>query len=341
MELNQLNQDVKIIAPLYINKYLLDLPKDIVIGAHISSIHPRLNRTIFKINNYLSPFFIKKYVPNIIHETYYWDSPIIKSKCPRILTVHDMIHERFKHNFASNDNTIELKRKAVLRADHIITVSNSTKKDLIEIYKINENKITTIYHGIYPALTEENISNQKKLFSKPYLLYVGNRAGYKNFDLLIKAIGLSKKIKTNINLVTFGGPPLSGQEMKLIKSVGLELNQVIYINGNDSILSNLYQNAEAFVFPSLYEGFGIPSLEAMLNGCPVISNNTSSMPEVIGDAGEYFNPESIEEMIYAIEKVIFSNARRAELIELGFQRTTMFSWKKCANETLNIYKTLL
>ena len=113
------------------------------------------------------------------------------------------------------------------------------------------------------------------------------------------------------------------------------------MRGDDKLLSNLYQNATAFIFPSLYEGFGIPPLEAMANKCPVISSNTSSMPEVIGDAAEYFNPNSIENLIYAIEKVVLSDIRKKELTQLGLDRIKRFSWEKCSNQTLSIYKTLL
>jgi len=338
--LDKLNEDVKIVAPFYINEYLLNMPKNIVFGTHVNPINYRFNRVLFKINNYLSRRIVKKYQPNIIHETYYSKFPIITSKCPRVLTVYDLIHERFNNFFSSDDDTIELKKQSILRADHIISISDNTKKDLMEIYNIDEKKISTIY--LAPTSpSSKNVFKKESLYDKPYLLYVGGREGYKNFDLLIKAIGLSHKLKKSINLIAFGGPPFNVEEKKLIENAQLTSNQIVYMNGNDNILYNLYQNAEAFVFPSLYEGFGIPPLEAMRNGCPVISSNTSSIPEVVGNAGEYFNPESVEEIIYAMEKVIFSNVRKKELIALGFQRSKMFTWKKCANETLSIYKTLL
>ena len=129
------------------------------------------------------------------------------------------------------------------------------------------------------------------------------------------------------------------EEVKFIKSVGLKSNQVTHVSGDDNTLKNLYQSAEALVYPSLYEGFGMPPLEAMANGCPVVSSNTSSMPEVIGDAAEYFNPESVEELLSAIENVLSSN-RKEELVNLGFKRVKMFSWKKCAKETLSVYQRL-
>lgn len=338
-ELNKLNQDIKIVAPLYINKYLLNLPKNIVVGSHVRFTNSYLVKTLGLTNNLLSSLLLKRYTPDIIHESYYSDSPMIKSTCPRVITVHDMIHERFENEF-QNDNTIALKKKSLSRADHIIAISNNTKKDLIEFYNIDKNKITTIYHGPTSNFNEiKSVNKKMSPYKTPYLLYVGHRSGYKNFNSLIKAIGLSDKIKKSINVVAFGGAPFDKEEVKFIKSVGLKSNQVTHVSGDDSTLKNLYQSAEAFVYPSLYEGFGMPPLEAMANGCPVVSSNTSSMPEVIGDAAEYFNPESVEELLSAIENVLSSN-RKEELVNLGFKRVKMFSWKKCAKETLSVYQRL-
>ena len=140
-------------------------------------------------------------------------------------------------------------------------------------------------------------------------------------------------------MIAFGGKPFNNDEIESFKRSGLRQNQVIHITGDDNTLSNLYQNAEAFIFPSLYEGFGMPPLEAMSNNCPVISSNTSSMPEVIGDAGEYFNPTSAEDLISAIKNVLFSK-RREELVSLGLQRVGIFSWEKCAKETISVYERL-
>tara|TARA_X000000368_G_scaffold402024_1_gene375497 strand:+ start:2577 stop:3674 length:1098 start_codon:yes stop_codon:yes gene_type:complete len=338
-EINKLNHDIKIVAPLYINKYLTHLPKKIVTGFHFKFTNSHLTKVLGLSNNFLSQLIIKKYNPDVIHESYYTEHPTIKSSQPRVITVHDMIHERFPNEF-QNDDTIKLKKKSLARAEHIIAISNNTKKDLMEFYNINESKITTIYHGPTSNLIDINSEIRKTAeFSKPYLLYVGHRSGYKNFNLLINAIGLSNKLKKNINVIAFGGLPFNKEEITLISKAGLKSSQVVHIVGNDNRLKNLYQNAEAFVYPSLYEGFGMPPLEAMSNDCPVISSNTSSMPEVIGDAAEYFNPESAEDLLKAIKNVIFSN-RKNELINLGSKRVKIFSWKKCAEETLSVYRRL-
>ena len=129
--------------------------------------------------------------------------------------------------------------------------------------------------------------------------------------------------------------------MMLIDELGLDLRKIQQIGGGDDVLAYLYQSAEAFIYPSLYEGFGIPPLEAMSLGCPVICSNTSSLPEVVGDAGEYFDPNNMESIRSAIETVMQSQARRDEFVQKGRERCAIFSWARCAEETMTIYRGLM
>ncbi|GAB3316788.1 hypothetical protein GCM10027428_19360 [Haliea atlantica] len=123
--------------------------------------------------------------------------------------------------------------------------------------------------------------------------------------------------------------------------LGLKRGQVQHHIGNDSSLRNFYRHASAFVYPSLYEGFGIPPLEAMANDCPVVSSRAGSMPEILGEAAEFFDPSDYNQLASAIETVVFSSNRRAELIRLGQERLKNYSWKRCAEETLEVYRRLL
>ena len=116
---------------------------------------------------------------------------------------------------------------------------------------------------------------------------------------------------------------------------------MIQISGNDTLLANLYTNAHAFVYPSLYEGFGIPLLEAMSLRCPVVCSNTSSLPEVAGEAAEFFDPYDVAHIIYSLEKVVYSNSISTDLLRLGLERVKKFSWDRCASQTYEIYSTLL
>ena len=143
------------------------------------------------------------------------------------------------------------------------------------------------------------------------------------------------------DIISFGGGMLTSDEQATIRSLGFKNGQVKQIGGDDSVLASLYKDAIAFVHPSLYEGFGIPPLEAMAFECPVISSNSSSMPEVIGHAGEYFDPKEPESIKVAIENVVFSQSRIRDLKAKGLERIQVFSWQKCAKETLAIYKDMV
>jgi glycosyltransferase involved in cell wall biosynthesis len=134
---------------------------------------------------------------------------------------------------------------------------------------------------------------------------------------------------------------LSGREIAEAENLGLRPGQLLHKTGDDHVLANCYRNAAALVYPSLYEGFGIPPLEAMACSCPVICSQTSSLPEVVGDAGEYFDPHQEDDMMAAMERVLLSPNRRQDLVAKGLSQCAKFSWNKCAVETLKIYKTLL
>lgn len=323
--------NAKILSGLYQNEYYQKKYNSIKFKNPPNTTN--LYRYLNKASNFLDS---KLFTPNILHETYYYNSIPFKGK--RVTTVHDMIHELYGSDFSINDKTKILKKTSIYRANHVICVSKSTKNDLINILGIDEEKISVVHLGVDIAAFSYKIKSKIK---KPFLLYVGNRNGYKNFNGFIKAFASCNKIKSEFNIIAFGGGKLSLSESQLIKKNGLLENQVIQISGGDDKLIELYQQAAAFIFPSKYEGFGLPPLEAMASNCPVISSNTSSMPEVINQAGEYFDPLNIESIRDAIKKVVFSKERTNELIKLGNENLKNFSWQKCANETLNVYNKLL
>jgi len=172
-------------------------------------------------------------------------------------------------------------------------------------------------------------------------LYVGSRGGYKNFRNFILSISSSKKLLTDFDIVLFGGGLLSDADLEFISSNGFSSDQVKQVSGDDNLLGYYYSSAQAFIYPSMYEGFGIPPLEAMAHECPVVSSNSSSMKEVIGDAAEFFNPYDIQEMTHAIEAVVYSEGRMMDLRIKGLARLSYFSWKKCVKETLSVYESLI
>lgn len=281
---------------------------------------------------------MKQWRPDIVHETYFSYNLTGPSTTPSVVTVHDMIHERFPNNFWFWDKTSANKRAAVDRASHIICISESTRRDLIQIFDVPPGK-TSVIHLAYNKFEVQNdvFMNTPDTHTRPYLLYVGHRSGYKNFINFILAYGSSSILSSELDVVCFGGGPWTPKERSLISSFHLQ-DKIHLQSGDDNCLARAYLNAKAFVYPSIYEGFGLPTLEAMAHDCPVLCSNTSSLPEVVGDAGEYFDPNDIDSIRLAMERVLFESNRRHELITLGQQRLTHFSWQKCSAETMKVYE---
>ena len=340
-ELLKFEQDVSIFAGVHRNNYLSNLLNGVVKGRKLAKYPPKTAKLFLRINHYLTSYQMKLWKPEVIHETYYSNFTPHLTNVPRIVTAHDINHELYSEGLDKSSLITQRKITAFNRADHIISVSHNTKKDLIELFGIASKKISVIHHGSIDHISSINQYNSGVKYFRPFLLYVGPRAGYKNFFGFLKAVSQSQKLINEFDIVAFGGGHFLSDELIKIKSFGFKEGQVKQIGGDDSVLVSLYQEALAFVYPSLYEGFGIPPLEAMACRCPVISSNTSSMPEVIGDAGEYFDPKEPESIKVAIEKVVFSQSRIRDLKTKGIKRLKMFSWENCAKETLKIYKNIV
>ena len=336
-----LRQEVGVFAPFYLNNNLTSLPKSSVHGRYIKRYPPRLSRIFSVYNPYVSRYQISKWKPDVVHETYYSRLGSAPKNCPTVITVHDMIHELFKDNFSKNDETIAIKKIAIERADHVICISENTKNDLLRLYDIAANKITVVYHGFDQFAKIDQTTEETSPSDKPFLLYVGGRWGYKNFSGFLRAVASSKRLMSDFDIISFGVSKFCKSELSLIETLGFAKNQVRHVSGNDVLLGQYYRVARAFVYPSLYEGFGIPPLEAMAHHCPVISSNSSSMPEVIGTAAEFFNPSSHEDMRHAIEAVVYSESRIDDLKKQGIERLDHFSWTQCTQQTLNVYRTLV
>jgi glycosyltransferase involved in cell wall biosynthesis len=336
------NLDITVLSPLYLNSYLKVASHDYVKGIPFPGIS-KSSSIVRSINSFLTPFLMDKYHPDIVHETYYSKDSYAPNKSVRVVTVYDMIHERFPDIFSPSDKSAEVKRASIERANFIICISENTRQDLLDIYNLNEEKVATVHLGFDLIQKESTSSLRNKSINKSedYLLYVGHRQTYKNFVNLLKAYAASNWLKNNFKLYCFGGGKFNLDEITLMSKLGLSSNQVIQVSGDDSQLEKAYRGATALVYPSLYEGFGIPLLESMALDCPVICSNTSSLPEVVGIAGEYFDPKSPESIAVALENVLNSEAKRIQLIKQGKKQLINFSWEKCAEETLNIYYKIL
>lgn len=334
--------NAKVFAGLHKNNYIQEYEDSFVIGKKIK-YPPKSTSALLKANSVLADRFFNKHRPDIVHRTYYKNANKIK-RSVNVATVYDMIHELFPNDFSNKDNTAYLKRIAVKNADHIICISESTKKDLLGIYDIPESKISVTHLGYHALSNTAPVYKGVEAFhslEKPFLLFVGHRGGYKNFSRFLKAVSVSKSLLTDLDIIAFGGGVFSLDEKRYILELGFREEQVKNIQGGDDILSALYSKAAIFVYPSLYEGFGLPPLEAMDHHCPVVCSNTSSIPEVVGNAALKFSPLDIEDMKYTIEKAMYDFSTRDNLVLAGLERTKNFSWEKCATNTLKVYRSIL
>jgi len=334
-EMLKTNNDLLVVCPFYKNKYIPQLPKINIYGNYVGYLPHHFNK-ILEISNYhISKNIKKKYRPDIVHSTYYSDK---KYSGKKICTVYDLINEKFSHLFKNSEKISEIKKKTINNSAHIICISENTKKDLIDIFKVPEEKITVTL--LASSFENVYINKEDKKF-KNHLLFVGSRQGYKNFEGLIKAFSISNYLKNNFKIIAYGGEKFGKNDYEIIKKSNLNANQILFYNDNDFDLSYLYSNVEALVYPSSYEGFGIPILEAMSFGCPVISSFAGSLKEVGGDGISYFNPSEPESINEIIEKVMTSEEIINKTISYGYERTKLFSWSDCAKKTLETYKMII
>lgn len=333
-------QEIAVIAPLHVNKYLINAPAVLNVKGFAVPQLPKTGKIYAAINRFLFKLMVRKFHPDVVHETYYASNRTAPKDAKVVLTVHDMIHERFSNNFSKSDHTSRDKALAVARADHVICISEQTKRDLVEILGVDPLKISVVYHGF--TLTSQDVPVIVSDASRrPFLFYVGSRSGYKNFEGLLKAYAASPILKNTFDLICFGGGDFTNKEKTLIQQLGISTDRVSQVSGNDALLARYYKAATVFVYPSLYEGFGIPPLEAMSFDCPVVCSNVSSIPEVVGNAAEMFDPENPDSISAAIERVINNPQLRENLIRLGRERIKLFSWERCAQETLDVYLKVL
>ncbi|MCD7924869.1 MAG: glycosyltransferase family 4 protein [Bacteroides sp.] len=256
---------------------------------------------------------------------------------PLVVTIHDLITAKYPQYFKCTQ--LEAQKKLTDAATHIIAVSENTKKDIIEILNVPSSRVSVIYHGT-PELDKSYLLGLGRPIGFEYFLYVGNRLRYKNFQYLLEQ---SSKIllDSGIKLVCTGYP-FTPNEIDMIKRVGLE-GSVVHRFASTNELFSLYKYAKAFIYPSSYEGFGMPILESFICGCPVILNKASCFPEIAGDAALYFDVnENNESLSCVLERFInLSVSQLSLLVNRGYERARKFTWEKSASELANIYQSIL
>jgi glycosyltransferase involved in cell wall biosynthesis len=342
VELDRLGDDrVQVYCPHYASIYLDSLPLTVFRGG--TPIPPgrfwNIRRYLYTYQNLRSfKSHVRLSPPDIVHHTYYWPLPDHLSHGARVTTVHDMIDELIK----PNPRKAKLKRRSIEQSDFVICVSAYTQKTLLDLYNIPKEKTAVVHLGCpEPQAMSTPLLPASWRDQRPYILYVGDRKNYKNYCGLIQAYASSQRLRRDFDVVCFGGGPFSNVERTLHRDLGLLDTKVRQMGGDDAALYEAYRSAQLFVYPSKYEGFGLPPLEAMSQGTPVACSTAASIPEVVGSAGEYFDPESAESIQAALESVLYSESRRQLLVSAGKQRVKTFSWQECARQTQAIYRTLI
>lgn len=302
--------------------------------------YPKHIKRLVEVFNKVYISFINENKFDIIHPTYYDPYIINKFKGKLIITVHDMTHELFYSNKQWAKQTIENKRRCIYAADKIIAVSQCTKNDILKFYSdIPQDKIVVIYHG---SSIEFSKKKNKQIMHLPdnYILFMGNRSEYKNFINYVKAVAPIIIKNPNYYLVFGGGGNFTPVEIELLEGENIA-DKAIQLNYSDNELNFVYSKAKCFVYPSLYEGFGIPILEAFACECPTLISKASCFPEVAEDASEYFDPTNIVDMREKIISVVFDEEKRSLLATKGSQRLLNFSWENAVEKTYEIYTSLL
>ncbi|KQS94329.1 glycosyltransferase family 1 protein [Chryseobacterium sp. Leaf394] len=273
---------------------------------------------------------------DVVVPTYY--NPYFLEKIngkPFVLTVYDMIHELLPEYFIDDEFRV-VERKALLldKATKIIAVSHNTKKDIVKVYPhINPDKIVVVYHG-----TSIKIDSGIRVdLPENYVLYVGARPNYKNFKFLVRSVEPLLKKDSSLMLIAAGGGKFDDEEIAFLKGLGVE-KQVVQKRFEENELGHFYKNAKCFVFPSLYEGFGIPVVESMACGCPIILSKHGSLPEIAGDAGIYFDSESENDLKEKIEELINNPEMRAGYAKKGLEHVKKYDWNDAAEQCLQVYK---
>lgn len=325
-----------VFAPFYVNRYLRG--GDVSVKGIQVPFVARALKAQNTVNRYIESAFFKWGAPDIVHETYYQANSSAPKGCPVVITVHDMIQEKFTALFGRQDETSAKKRAAVERADRVICVSNNTRSDLMQLFAPDPKKIRTIHLGV--GKNKRSRLTRPPELRRPFFLYVGLRGGYKNFDNVLLAYASRPSLYGEFDLLAFGSDGFTQLENESIRALGLSFAQVRHVSGADAVLDYLYGHATALVYPSLYEGFGIPPLEAMNCGCPVLCSNVSSIPEIVGAAGLYFDPTDVDAIAQSMERISAQADLRADLIAKGNERKEQFSWEKCAAQTMDVYREL-
>lgn len=253
---------------------------------------------------------------------------------PMVVTYHDT---NFITAHNRNNRMARLQQMALARADKVIAVSENTRRDILAHFDIRPEKVCVIHHGVSRLYDEEFSAIAPPPY--PYILFVGLRHAFKNFGTFAQAFAIVVRRHPDIHTICTR-EEFSREEKQLFYSLGIA-DRMHVISADEPMLARLYSDARLFVFPSRYEGFGMPILEAMAYGCPCALSNASCFPEIAADAAVYFPADDTEAMAATIDTLLSSETLRSTLRHRGSERVKHFTWDRCAQEHLNLYRSLL
>lgn len=338
--LNYQNINSKIYSPISINEHFVSKEKKIINHFKFNKIFRFCTKVFNFYNNSLTSIYLKKFKPDIIHQTYYKRNYNVNDKTPTVITVYDLIHEKIYQNFELTENG-KWKKKTIKNADHIICISKQTQDDLLNFYDIDKKKTSVIHLATDFASNEfanmeSNTNKQKK-----FLLFVGDRGKYKNFKNFIRAFSLSSYLKDEFIIICIGSVNFSKEEKIFFEKNYLNINKIKYINATDAQLISLYKNATALISPSIFEGFGLPVIEAISLGCPVMASNIKVYREILGGNAIYFDPNNVDNIKDILEKNLFSKILLNKLSTNALVHAKNYTWDICAIKTINVYKKII
>jgi glycosyltransferase involved in cell wall biosynthesis len=267
----------------------------------------------------------------------YYTLPPINWNGYQVVLVHDFIYELFPSLFPDSSRQINRKKEAILKADALICVSQTTARDLERYYPGTTSKIHVVENGFDRIFRKKSLVEIAKKEEYPFILYVGKRKFYKGFDALLSSYSQwARHLEVKLVVV---GESWSDDEEAFIQKKGLQDQVILIKNARDELLCDLYNQAKAFVYPSLYEGFGIPLLEAMACGCPIVASKIPSTLEIAKNIPVYFEPGDVQALIRALDEVL-DNKPSEEKIQEGLSLVCQYSWERMASGILDVFKTM-
>ncbi len=323
-------------------EYLRDAPYSNHLGYQRFANNFRANQLFSRLNRLHSSARLSSGNYDIFHPTYYHSYFLGKvKKKPLVLTFHDVLSEKYGRTYpVLGQGLSELKQRLLQRADVVISVSEATKRGILEYFDVDEAKIRVVPLGNY-LTTPSLISHSTLDLPERFILFVGRRDFYKNFDRFFEAITPILLKDKDLHLVCAGGGNFGDEEKKAINHAKLQ-QQVLYQPiFDDTTLVQLYGKAQVFAFPSLMEGFGLPVLEAMSSGCPVALTTGTSFDEIAEDAAVYFEAESTDSIQAAVERVVYNETLQNSMRARGYERVPLFKAETTALKTLEVYKELV